>query len=183
MPRGVAVMAMVAGALLLVSAAFLGLWQVADRSQDHSYNPGATPPTTFALTAGKQYQLSTVDGPAALAGAGSTSGQLCTWSVDGSDPQRLAVSGLPPDSRSTHVVATFVAPSGGDVHVDCPTFGAVWVDDADDAPADVAGGFLVLAVITLTSGVVLGLTALYRRSAAPAGRHARSDELEPTWSG
>jgi hypothetical protein len=48
----------------------------------------------------------------------------------------------------------------------------VWVDDADDAPTDLAGLFLLLGVITLTSGVILAFTALYRRSVEPAGRHA-----------
>lgn len=182
MPRSVAVIAVVGGALLLSSFAFLGLWQIADDSQNHAYNPGAMPPTMVALTAGKQYQLSTADGPEALAAQHrNTVRDACTWSEGGSAPQNLAVTPVASDSRSTHVVATFIAPASGDLHIACPVWGAVWVDDADDAPTDLAGLFLLLGVITLTSGVILGLTALYRRSAEPAGRHAR-DDLDPVRS-
>ena len=173
MPRRIAVVAIVSVGLLLSSIAFLGLWQIADDSQSHAYNPGAVPPTMVALTAGKQYQISTADGPEPLAGRHtSTLKDACTWSEGGSAPQTLAVTPVASDSRSTHVVATFIAPASGDLHIACPVWGAVWVDDADDAPTDLAGLFLLLGVITLTSGVILGLTALYRRSEEPAGRHA-----------
>ena len=173
MPRSVAVVAILSGGLLLSSIAFLGLWRIADDSQNHAYNPGAVPPTMVALTAGKQYQISTADGPEALAAQHTnTLKDACTWSEGGSAPQTLAVTPIASDSRSTHVVATFVAPASGDLHIACPAWGAVWVDDADDAPTDLAGLFLLLGVITLTSGVILAFTALYRRSVEPAGRHA-----------
>jgi len=172
-PRSVAVIAIVSGALLLASVAFLGLWQVTDDSQSHAYNRGAMPPTMVALTAGKQYQISTAEGPEALAARHTnTLKDACTWSEGGSAPQTLAVTPVASDSRSTHVVATFIAPASGDLHIACPAWGAVWVDNADDAPTDLAGLFLLLGVITLTSGVILGMTALYRRSLEPAGRHA-----------
>jgi hypothetical protein len=178
MSRRVAVLAVISGALLLLSVAFLGLWRITDDSQNHAYNSRAMPPTTVALTAGKQYQLSTADGPEALAARHvSTIRDACQWSVGGSAAQTLALTPLAADSRSLHVVASFVAPTGGDVHIECPAWGAVWVDDADDTPLDLAGLFLLLAVITLTGGVILGLTAVYRRSAAPAGRHARDQDL------
>jgi hypothetical protein len=182
MSRHVAFVAVISGVLLLLSMAFLGLWRIADDSQNHAYNPQAMPPTTVALTAGKQYQLSTADGPEALAARHvSTIRDACRWSVPGSAPQTLALTPLAADSRSLHVVATFVAPAGGDVHIECPAWGAVWVDDADDSSVDLAGLFLVLAVITLTGGVILGLTALYRRSAEPAGRHARDEVAEDAY--
>ena len=178
MARSVAVAAIVSGALLLLSIAFLGLWQIADDSQSHAYNPGAVPPTMVALTASKQYQISTVGGTEALAARRTnTLKDACTWSEGGSAPQTLAVTPLASDSRSTHVVATFTAPASGDLHIACPIWGAVWIDNADDAPTDLAGLFLLLGVITLTSGVILGLTALYRRSGEPAGRHAHREEL------
>ena len=173
MPRSVAVVAIISGGLLLSSIAFLGLWQIADDSQNHAYNRGAVPPTMVALTAGKQYQISTAGGPEALAARHTnTLKDACTWTEGGSAPQTLALTPVASDSRSTHVVATFIAPASGDLHIACPVWGAVWVDDADDAPTDLAGLFLLLGVITLTSGVILGLSALHRRSEAPAGRHA-----------
>src|SRR4249919_2518484 len=104
-PRGVAVLALVSGALLLSSLAFLGLWLITDDSQNHAYNPGAMPPTTVALTAGRQYQLSTADGAEALAAQHlNTVRDACAWSVGGSAPQTLVLTPLPADSRSLHVV-------------------------------------------------------------------------------
>lgn len=178
MRRDTAVLAVLSGVALLVAVAFLGLWRIADGSQNHAYDSGPMPPTTVALTVGKTYQLSTVDGPDELAVRGVLNqSDACTWSTAGEAAQTLAVTPLTADSRSTHVVATFIGPAAGDVHIECPAWGAVWVDDSDDAPTDLAGLFLVVAVITLTAGVILALTALYRRSTAPAGRHARDDEL------
>jgi hypothetical protein len=177
--RNTAVLAVLAGVSLLVAVAFLGLWRIAAGSQNHAYDSGPMPPTTVALTAGKTYQLSTVDGPEQLSDRGALEQPAaCTWSTAGEAPQALAVTPVTADSRSTHVVATFVGPAGGDVHIECPAWGAVWVDDSDDAPTDLAGLFLVVAVITLTSGVIFALTAVYRRSIAPVGRHARDEDEE-----
>jgi hypothetical protein len=180
MPRNVMLFALFSAGLLLTSIAFLGLWRIADDTQNHAYNPGATPPTMVALTAGRQYQLSTADGPDGLAARRvDTVRDACAWSAAGSAPQTLAITPVASDSRSTHVVATFVAPASGDLHIACPVWGAVWVDDANDAPIDLAGLFLLLAVITLTGGVILGLTVLYQRSAEPGGRHTPEDQAVP----
>ena len=93
MPRNVALVALLSGGLLLSSFVFLGLWQVADDSQNHAYNPSGAPPTMVALTAGKQYQISTADGPDTLAARHvNTVKDACTWSEAGSAPQTLAVT-------------------------------------------------------------------------------------------
>jgi len=155
----------VVAVLLLVAAVlFAGVHRVADGSEHHSYNSGSQPASAYQLTAGRQYRLSTRGGLDDLVkrGVNVTSPQ-CTWSTDTSTSQFLQVTPIGTDARSTHAVASFVAPAGGRLHIDCADFGAISVDDADNATFDLAGLFLVLTVITLTAGAAFGMSALYRR--------------------
>jgi hypothetical protein len=93
----------------------------------------------------------------------------------------LSVQLYGPDSKATDAIGTFAAPVTGDVHLDCIGWGAVFVDDADDAGGDLAGLFLVLCVIALTLGAALGLSALrlrYGPSDESARAASENDEIE-----
>ncbi|HEY3632971.1 MAG TPA: hypothetical protein VGL21_18860 [Jatrophihabitantaceae bacterium] len=159
--RGVLAVALLLGAVL-----FGGLFRVADGAERHSYNSGATPPDTVRLTAGHKYEVSVPGGRKALQkrGVETTSGQ-CSVTQDGGVAVPLAITVLSPDVRPTNALGNFVAPIGGRVHIDCGSWGAVFVDDSDDSSWDFAGLWLVLAAIFLTGGVALGLSALYARTA------------------
>lgn len=151
---------------LLAGLGFGGLSQVADRLEKHSYNTGATPPSTVQLTRGHGYQLSVPGGRKALEKRGvSTSAAQCSFAEDNGASSTLTVDLISADVRPTNALARFTSPISARVHVDCGPWGAVYVDDADNSGWDYAGLFLVLAVCFLTMGVALGLSALYARGA------------------
>lgn len=167
------------GAVVMVIAAvfFAGLYRVADSAEKHSYNVGAVPPTTVKLTAGRTYEISLPGGRAALLARGfSPKDARCSWSPGSSDVwQPLTVTPLSSDLRPTHAIATFVAPVGGRVHIDCAEWGAVYVDDADNSGWDYAGLFVVLTAICLFLAVALGASALYARSSRSVRATGRGD--------
>lgn len=152
--------------LLLAAVLCGGLYRVADGAEKHSYNAGAVPPETVRLTAGHRYEISAPDGRKALQKRGIvTTVAQCSVTPDGGGEVPLTVTVLSNDVRPTNALANFVSPISGRVHLDCGPWGAVFVDDSDDSAWDVAGLWLVLAAIFLTSGVALGLSALYARTA------------------
>src|SRR5215475_10954867 len=143
----------IAVVLLVAATLFGGLYRVADGVEKHSYNSGAVPPDTVKLTQGRTYQISVPGGRKALASRGISTGVR----------QNLSVTPLSSDVRPTNTIATFVSPVSGLVHLDCGPWGAVYVDNADNAGWDYAGLFLLLTAICLTLAVALGLSALYAR--------------------
>jgi hypothetical protein len=162
----------VAVVLLVATVLFAGLYRFADGAEKHSYNAGAVPPSTVAVTEGHTYEISVPGGRKALTNRGVlVSGQPCTWTQGTGPAQVLKITVLSTDVRPTHALATFTAPVSGRIHIDCGQWGAVFVDDADDSGWDFAGLFLVLTAICLTLGVALGLSALY-------GRTRHDDEIE-----
>jgi hypothetical protein len=172
--RGVLAAILIAATVLLA-----GLYRVADGTERHSYNAGAIPPSTFELTSGHRYEISVPGGRDALHKRGvSESAAQCSWSQgSGSAGQVLKVTVLSTDVRPTHAIATFTAPAGGRVHIDCAGWGAVYVDDADDSGWDYAGLFLLLTTICATLGLALGMSAMYARgSAQRASRY--DDEIQ-----
>jgi hypothetical protein len=152
--------------VLLAGALCGGLYRVSDGAEKHSYNAGAVPPETVRLTVGHRYEISVPGGRKALQKRGivTTSAQ-CSVTPDGGVEVPLAVTVLSNDVRPTNALANFVSPISGRVHLDCGSWGAVFVDDSDDSGWDYAGLWLVLAAIFLTAGVALGLSALYTRTA------------------
>lgn len=175
----------VAAALSLIAALmYLILFRIADSTEQHAFNRGWLPPEDAALTSGQRYQLSVRGGVDALAKRGVTvTSTQCSWSSDGSTSQPLAVTPLARDSHALNVVAVFVAPISGPVHVECAKWGPVSIDDSDDSGVDVAGFFVLLAIGCLVSGSVLGLSVLHRRSTGPGGRHTLDDVAAPIASG
>ncbi len=151
--------------LIIAAVLFAGLYRVANGVEKHSYNTGAVPPMTVSLTAGHSYEISVPGGRKALQDRGISASQAqCSWSQGAQTEQVLAVTALSADVRPTHAIATFVSPASGQIHIDCAGWGAVYVDDADNAGWDYAGLFLVLTAVCLTLGVALGLSAAYSRS-------------------
>ena len=159
--------AAIAAVVLLIAAVLcFGLSASFKATGRHAYNSGQ-PASTFALTAGNQYQLSVRGGRSALTARGLSADQpQCSWSLGNAVAQALTVSPLPADTRSVNVVATFVAPATGRLDIGCATWGAMFVDDSEDSAFDRAGLFLLLGIVTLTCGLALGLATLYRRPAA-----------------
>jgi len=156
----------IAVVLLLAGVLFGGLYRVADGVEKHSYNAGAVPPQTVQLTKGRQYEISVPGGRDALAKRGiSATVAQCSITPSSGGPVQLTVTVIPQDVRPTNALATFTSPLTGQAHLDCGTWGAVYVDDSDDSSWDFAGLFLVLTAVFLTLGVALGLSALYARSA------------------
>ncbi|HEU5006761.1 MAG TPA: hypothetical protein VFT67_07300 [Jatrophihabitantaceae bacterium] len=173
----------VAVVLLVMGILLGGLYRVTSGTERHSYASDAVPPANVHVTAGHSYMISVPGGVSALQDRDlSPSGLRCEWSTGGSAAQPLSVQLYGPDSKATDAVGTFTAPITGDVHIDCTGWGAVFVDDADDAGGDLAGLFLVLCVIALTLGAALGLSALRLRHEGSSRDSARTasedDEIE-----
>ncbi|MEP6598121.1 MAG: hypothetical protein ABJB98_01590 [Actinomycetota bacterium] len=165
----------IAAVLLLIAAVlYLGLFQVVDAVERHAFNSGWLPKSTVQLSAGKAYHISVRGGAEVLSKRGEDlTFPQCWWSTDRPGSQSLTVTPVAADSHSLNVVASFVAPVTGPVHVECPPWGAVSVDDSDDSAVDLAGFFLLLAVVCLTAGAALGLSLLRRVASGPPARHAQ----------
>ncbi|HZY75826.1 MAG TPA: hypothetical protein VFE40_05875 [Jatrophihabitantaceae bacterium] len=167
--------------LLVVGILLAGLYRVTSGTERHSYASDAVPPANVHVTVGHSYLISVPGGVAALQDHGlSPSGLRCEWSTGGSAVQPLSVQLYGPDAKATDAIGTFTASVTGDVHIDCTGWGAVFVDDADDAGGDLAGLFLVLCVIALTIGAALGLSALRSRysDASYELAHAKREDAE-----
>jgi hypothetical protein len=175
--------AVVATMLLLLGVGLAAAYRVVSGTQRQAFSVGAVPPTGSQVTEGKTYQLAVPGGVASLTKRGITiTAPQCEWSVGGSGAQVLQVSPGGADTKAINVVATFVSPVTGNIHVDCAGWGAMYIDDADNAAADVAGWFLVLAVIALSVGAGIGVSAM-RMAGDEAASSARwstreDDEIE-----
>jgi hypothetical protein len=176
MPRGV-----VGVVLVLVGLACFGLWRVLSGTGNQPWDKGASAPPSAQVTAGGTYSLAVPGGvPAMLArgvpvaqnGGNQTISLQCWWSPVAGERQSLDVSPESADTKAENTVGHFTAPRTGPLHVDCDGWGAMFIPDADNRPADVAGWVLLAAILTLTVGAGLGLsaarTAWQRRSSLPA---------------
>jgi len=179
-PRPRSRAAVLAVLLLALGIIFAALYRVENSREHHSYNAGAQAPFAVQVTGGKQYEISTPGGVKRLAKHGIAGGNVtCTYQTGaGVAPQNLAVTALGSDTRTVHAVATFVAPISGALHIACGGLSSVFVDDADNAPADPAGLFILLTTISLTAGAALGMSVLYRRAPREPVRRARQREQE-----
>jgi len=175
--------AIAATVLVLLGLAFAATYRIVSGTEHQSFAAGALPPDSSHVTAGKTYQLSVPGGVTTLKARGANvAAPECEWSDGGSASQSLTASAEGTGAKAVNTVATFVAPVTGDIRVDCIGWGAMYIDDADHAPADVAGWFLLLAVAALTVGAGVGVTALRMASedvALSARRSAgEDDEIE-----
>jgi hypothetical protein len=153
--------AIIATILLLGGLGLTAAYRVLSGAERQSYSAGALAAATYHVTAGKTYELSVPGGVAALkkSGADIATAQ-CEWSSAGSGTRVLPATASGSDTKAIDVVATFTAPDTGEIHVDCSGWGAMYIDNADNAAGDAAGWFLVLGVIALAVGVGLGVSAL-----------------------
>lgn len=165
-----------AATVLIVAGLVLGaLSRVFSATEHHAFSAGAVSPNSAHVTLGKTYGLSTPGGVRALDAQGiDVSSAQCEWSADGSAKQALPAAAGGSSSKATNVVATFVAPYSGEIHVDCLGWGPMFLDNADDASADPAGWLVLLVSIALTAGVALALSVL-RRTGRDSQRAARED--------
>lgn len=163
-----------AAVLLLGGLLLLGLYRVVGGTEHHAYAPGASPPRSVELTTGHVYHLSVPGGVKALHEHGLAQGTLrCTLTAGDATPLPLALNAEPDGSRATNVIASFTAPFTAPARVDCAGWGSVFVDDAEDSAADIAGWFLLAAIVALTLGSGVGLSAVRARFAADFGTRQR----------
>jgi hypothetical protein len=166
--------------LLVFGAVFFFLYLVLNGSEHHSFNTGATAPSSVHITEGKVYEISTPGGVVGLQHRGLDPNSIsCSYTeIGGGQPTALTIVSLGADTRTTHAVSTFVAPVTGDVHLDCSELtGGVFVDDADNAAGDPAGLFLLLATIAAALAVPLGMSFLYARSVARSRDHQQIETV------
>lgn len=176
MPRARAATASAAVGLVVGGLLLAALYRIVSASEHHAYSANPVPTNSAHVTLDKTYLLSTPGGVTRLTKHGvDANTPQCEWSVGGSGSQALTVSAAGGSTKATNVVATFVAPFTGDVHVDCLGWGPMFIDDADDSTADTAGWLLLLATTVLTVGVALGLAAL-RSAGLASSRAAREDD-------
>ena len=181
----------VAAVLLLVGLASWGLWRVFSGSEELPFAQSATPPSSAHVTKNKTYSLAVPGGVRAMLAHGvplanSNGGQNlalhCSWSPGAGETRTLALSPESSETKAENTIAHFDAPITGNLHVDCDSWGAVFIPDADNRPSDTSGWALVLATITLTVGAGLGLSALRttweRAQQSPAPDEY--DEIEAT---
>lgn len=151
-PQRVAFARLATGILLLLITVvlFAGSRLVAG-TQQHSYDPGATPPASYRLVAGKTYQLSSPTGVAALQKAGKLTRLQCYWSTDGQLMNPLTIVDTLTDERDLQTFGTFTAPETGPFQITCNGINKVFVDDAGNSGADTAA---LLMLMTIALGVL-----------------------------
>lgn len=187
--RAPATKAAVALALLIAGVLLAALYRLVSGTESHAYAVGGQPPGVVSVTSEQTYELSVPGGVEAALhrGIGEIPAQdggtarlalTCSWSTHGSAAQALALTAERIDTKAINGVASFTAPLTGQIHVDCTGLGAMFIDDGDSSPADVAGWFLLFAVISLTLGAGLGLSVLRSWFASRAGGQDTSEPGE-----
>jgi hypothetical protein len=162
--------------LLLLGVVLAAAFRLVSGTEHRAYAVGAAAPTAVRVTQGTGYQLATPGGVqtalerglAQVPGSNGSGARLaldCTWSVNGSAGQALPVVSEQVDTKAINTVGTFIAPVSGALSVRCSGLGAMYVAGAGGS--DPGGWLLLGAVVTLTLGVGLGLSALRTAFAAP----------------
>ncbi len=170
-------------ALLVIGVLCWGGHRLAEGRGHHAYDAGAVAPETVRLTEGHNYELSYPGGTGALARLGvSPKAPGCSYSdADSGGPVTLSTE-PEPTGKAVDVFAEFISPISGSVHIACSGLPQVFVDDADNANFDLSGLLLLCAVVALTIGGALGLSALriaYRdRPPRPVSREVDDDDFD-----
>ncbi len=176
MPRASVARAATATGLVIAALLLGALFRILSGTEHHAFAKGAVAPDSTFVTIGDSYTLSTPGGVKTLLARGvDASRSQCEWSVNGSASQALTVVAAGPGTKAVNVVGTFVAPYTGNIHVDCLGWGPMFLDNAPGSDPDYAGWLLLLATISLTLGVGLGLASL-RAAGADSDRAAREDD-------
>ncbi|WP_375481180.1 hypothetical protein [uncultured Jatrophihabitans sp.] len=152
---------LIGAALVVIGLVLCLAYRYTAPGEPHSYAAGAVAPYEVSVTQGHLYHVAVHRGVDAEADRGRTSSSLtCTYSVQPGVDRALPVTAESDSTKATNVIATFQAPVTGSVHIACAPFGSVFVDDADNAPGDRAGLYLLLGIIALGLGVPLLLSGV-----------------------
>jgi hypothetical protein len=154
---------LIAGAILVLAGlAFWALYALQAGQERHAYTHGGAPPTYVRLVSGHTYWLSIPGGTQSETEQGLDPSTLqCTAAAAGQAPGALPVAAQA-NSKAIDQIASFTSAFTGMAHIECTGVGAVYVDDAADAPFDWSGTWLILATLALLVGVPLTLSALRR---------------------
>lgn len=165
---------------LIIAALLLGaLFRIVSGTEHHAFAKGVVAPDSTHVAIGDTYTLSAPGGVKALQARGiDVNRAQCEWSVNGSASQALSVVAAGQGTKAVNVVGTFVAPYTGDLHVDCLGWGPMFLDDAAGSAPDYAGWLLLLATISLTVGVALGMASLRALGADSEWAAREDDEIE-----
>ncbi|MDQ1744468.1 MAG: hypothetical protein QOE23_2807 [Pseudonocardiales bacterium] len=159
-------------ALLLLAVVLFGGSRVVAAGQRHAYDPGASPPASYALTAGTTYQLSSARSVAELKAAGLLSDLTCFLTSGTGEQLPLSLASTADDDRNLHVFATLVAPSTARVHLSCTGIADVFVDDADSAGPDRSAVLLLASIGAGLVGVITACSGGYAAADRPAGHRS-----------
>jgi hypothetical protein len=163
-----------AGAVLLVLALVLfASSRVVAAGQRHAYDPAASPPPAYHLTAGKTYQLSSARSVAELKKAGLLAELACSSLSETGEQVPLTLVSTADDDRNLHVFATMVPAATGEVRVSCTGIPDVFIDDADDAAGDRSALLVLLSIAAGLLGVIAACSGGYGRGreSHPAEHH------------
>lgn len=161
--------------LVLLAITCLGLAKLVAGAQRHAYDAHATPPATYSVTAGRDYQLSTSAGVDALVKSGViANGAQPSCLAIGEDGVQtpLQLDSVRDDPRDLHVFANWHSAITDQVHIACNGVPAVFLDDADDSPPDYSAPLILLAAVLGVIGVVLLASGAY---AAASGTSEPAD--------
>ncbi|GAB2474706.1 hypothetical protein [Jatrophihabitans fulvus] len=154
----VAVLLTVLGLLLWVGSRLIAT------GGEHSWDPGASAPSSYEFDAGRTYSIAIPGGVGALRDRGLALTDLaCTFTPVGGAPASLALTVESDGTRAVNRLARFAAPQGGRAAVQCPGAGAIFVDDAVDSEPDWSGYALLAGAGLLVVGLPLLLSAVRRR--------------------
>jgi hypothetical protein len=153
--------------LLILGIVCVGLGFVFHRTEAHAY-AGGTAPSAFRVHAGKTYLISVPGGARTLVKRADIATPQCSYQfVGGVGAEPLTVSPYGADTNATNAVGQFVAPVSGEITIECLNWGAVFVDNADDASFDLSTALFVVGSGVLLVAVILGAGALARDGSAP----------------
>jgi hypothetical protein len=139
--------------LLLALVLFAGSRVVA-AGQQHAYDPSATPPPSYHVTAGKTYQLSSTRSVAELKKAGPLGNVTCLLTSSTGEQTPVTPATTADDDRNLHLFATMVAPYTGEVRLSCTGIAQVYLDDADNAAPDRSAPLVLLSIVAGLLGVI-----------------------------
>lgn len=176
--------------LLLAGVVLAAAFRLTSGGEHRAYAMGSAPPVAVPVAEGHSYELATPGGVrtaldrgiSQLPGNDGAPAHLaldCTWSAGGAASQALTVAAEQVDSKAVNTVATFTAPISGSLRVSCAGLGPMYIAGAGGG--DPAGWLLLGAVIALTIGAGLGLSALRAALAThpPAAQPQAPPEPEP----
>ncbi|MGI8666555.1 MAG: hypothetical protein ACR2N4_11070 [Jatrophihabitans sp.] len=156
--------------LILIAVVLFAATRLVAGGQRHSYDPGATPPTSYRLTAGRTYQLSSPTGVASLQKDGVLTSLACSWSTDGELLNPLTIVTTLTDDRDLRTFATVIAPATGSLRIACNRIDKVFLDDADDSGPDTSALLLLITIAVGVLGVSAAVSGGYQLSAGQPNR-------------